>query len=805
MLKAVQGLIGGVCLLAVMITANAASWSEIENKSRRVNGFMPIYVSSNEGRVWLEVNKFEQPFIMYTGLPFGIGSNDIGLDRGQLGESRLVQFERYGNKIFLKHLNTRYRADTDNQAEKNSVNEAFASSVLHGFEIDARSGNRYLIDLTAFLQQDLHGVSERLKATEQGSFSVDNSRSALVADKVKNFPKNTLFESVLTFKGSGAGNFVKQVVPTPDAITVHQHVSFVALPDDKYQPRVFHPKSGFFELTYADYASPIDAAIEKKLIYRHRLERDKDGKIKPIVYYLDPGAPEPVRTALLEGARWWEQAFAAIGLEGAYEVRDLPEDADPMDVRYNVIQWVHRATRGWSYGMAMSDPRTGEIIKGHVTLGSLRVRQDLLIANALTGVYGKEGDKQAAMDMALARIRQLSAHEVGHTLGIAHNFAASPSNRASVMDYPHPLVTLEGDTVDGKKVSLKNAYAENIGKWDIEAVRYGYTEFGPELEQEQEVEALRNIVREASAKGLMFISDPDARPASGAHPSAHLWDNGQNPAAELARVLEVRQVALGKFGHNNLADGVPYSELAETLVPLYLFHRYQVEAAVKLVGGVNYEYSVKGDTYRPVRPVEEGLQKQAIGVLLSTLAAEQLMIPDSLLQVIPPKAYGYYKNRESFNGYTGLTLDPVSMAEVSAKHTLQLLLNPQRLARLLQQKGQAAELPGVEEVVTQLLTTTLRSPEQVGLNGLIQQRVDYLTVMQLLTVASDKNASPEVRAHLHHEIGKLDGWLTTQSKRNSVRYAWLKDLVVQYLNGGFVPNEEAQSLPIPPGSPIGSY
>lgn len=800
MLKAVQGLIGGVCLLAVMITANAASWSEIENKSRRVNGFMPIYVSSNEGKVWLEVNKFEQPFIMYTGLPFGIGSNDIGLDRGQLGESRLVQFERYGNKIFLKHLNTRYRADTDSQAEKNSVNEAFASSVLHGFEIDARSGNRYLIDLTAFLQQDLHGVSERLKATNQGSFSIDGSRSALVVDKVKNFPKNTLFESVLTFQGSAAGNYVKQVVPTPEAITVHQHVSFVALPDDNYQPRVFHPKSGFFELTYADYASPIDQPIEKKLIYRHRIERDKDGNIKPIVYYLDPGAPEPVRTALLEGARWWEQAFAAIGLEGAYEVRDLPADADPMDVRYNVIQWVHRATRGWSYGMAMADPRTGEIIKGHVTLGSLRVRQDLLIANALTGVYGKEGDKQAAMDMALARIRQLSAHEVGHTLGIAHNFAASANNRASVMDYPHPLVTLEGETVDGKKVSLKGAYAEGIGKWDIEAVRYGYSE----IEEENEEEALRKIVRDYSAKGLLFISDADARPASGAHPSAHLWDNGQNAAAELTRVLEVRKLALAKFGHNNLADGMPYSELAETLVPLYLFHRYQVEAAVKLVGGVNYEYSVKGDTYRPVRAVEDGLQRQAIGALLSTLSVEQLTVPASVLEVIPPKAYGYYKNRESFNGYTGLTLDPVSMAEASAKHTLQLLLNPERLARLLQQKAQTPELPGLEETVTQLLTTTLRSPEQLGLNGLIQQRVDYLTVMQLLSVASNQQASPEVRAHLHNEIGKLDGWLTTQSKRNSVRYAWLKDLVVQYLNGDFEPQEEGKTLPIPPGSPIGS-
>ncbi|AOE49172.1 zinc-dependent metalloprotease [Kangiella sediminilitoris] len=793
MLRVIQStVITLVCL--VCVSANAASWSEIRNQSSRVNGFMPYQVSKSQGKIWLEVNEFNQPFIMYTGLPYGVGSNDIGLDRGQLGESRLVQFEKYGNKILLKQLNTRYRADSDNMAEKSSVKEAFASSVLYGFKIEARSGKRHLIDITPFLMQDLHGISERLEVTNQGSFNVDSSRSAVLTDNAKNFPKNTAFESLLTFTGNNPGDYVKQVVPSPGLITIQQQVQFVALPDGGYEPRQFHPKSGFFALTFADYATPLTESIEQKLIYRHRITRDEEGNIKPIVYYLDPGAPEPVKTALLEGARWWAQAFDAVGLEGAYEVKVLPEDVDPLDVRYNVIQWVHRATRGWSYGMALADPRTGEIIKGHVTLGSLRVRQDLLIANALTGSATNENKQQKALEMALARIRQLSAHEVGHTLGLAHNFAASVNNRASVMDYPHPFVTLQ----DGK-ISLEQAYAEGIGRWDIEAVRYGYAEFQPE----EEAQALRDIVRNTTAKGLFFISDPDARPQGGSQSEGHLWDNGTNPAHELNRVLEIRQHALQNFGMANLSDGQPFSELAETLVPLYLFHRYQVEAAVKWLGGTHFEYSVKGDSYYPVRSVDTEQQLEALEVLLRTLSVETLLPPESILKMIPPKAYGYSKTRESFPSQTGSTLDPIAMADVSAQHTLKLMLHPERLARLLQQKARDPELLGLEDMLSELLSATLRATESDGLGGLIQQRVDYLTVKHILIAASDPEASAEVRAHLHSEIGKLGGWLTTQAKRNPVRFLWLKALVDKYQAGDFKV-DYVKPLEIPPGSPIGN-
>ncbi len=784
-------------LTAFALNVQAASWADIETKSRKVNGFIPYYVSQSQGKVWLEVSNFNQPFIYYTGLPYGVGSNDIGLDRGQLGQSRLVQFERYGNKILLKQLNTDYRADTDNQAEKNSIAQAFASSVLAGFEVKATKGKKVLIELTPYLLKDLHGVSARLKGRKQGSYSVDTSRSALIPNKLKNFPRNTIFESILTFKGSGAGEFVRQVTPSSNEITVQQHLSFVALPDDGYQPRAFHPHSGYFELSYKDYATPITQPIDKKLIYRHRITKDKNGKIKPIVYYLDPGVPEPVRGALLDGARWWGQAFDAIGLKDAYEVKILPEDVDPLDVRYNVIQWVHRATRGWSYGFSVSDPRTGEILKGHVTLGSLRVRQDLLIANALTGIYGEnsEAKAKAAEEMALARIRQLSAHEVGHTLGIAHNFAASPDSRASVMDYPHPLVELKGD-----EVSLENAYATDIGKWDIEAVRYGYSEFSDAAEEKA---GLAKILKDMRDKKLSFISDPDARPRGGVHPEAHLWDNGKDPAEELIRVMQVRAIALAKFGHDNLAKGTPYSELAETLVPLYLFHRYQTEGAVKLIGGVQYEYSVKGDSFKPTKFVDKAKQEAALNALLDTLSIEQLAVPDSILSLIPPKAYGYYRNRESFPSKTGLTIDPVSMADTSAQHTLALLLNPQRLARLLQQDAMNGEQLGLTETVNQLLDATLMANQVEGLNGLIQQRVDYLTLSELIKSAESKQASPEVKAHLYNELGKVNGWLQTQANRNPERFMWLKALLDKYFNGE-LKIETLPDVKMPPGSPIGA-
>ncbi|KKL54986.1 hypothetical protein LCGC14_2259940, partial [marine sediment metagenome] len=348
-----------------------------------------------------------------------------------------------------------------------------------------------------------------------------------------------------------------------------------------------------------------------RYIPRHRLSK-KDPNlpisepVEPIIYYLDPGVPEPVKTALLEGAKWWDEAFAQAGYKNAFIVKVLPDNADPMDIRYNVIQWVHRATRGWSYGSSVIDPRTGEILKGHVTLGSLRVRQDILIAEALAAPYLQGNEVAKTLQaMALNRIRQLSAHEIGHTLGIAHNFSASVANRASVMDYPHPLVGFN----DKGELDVSRGYANGMGQWDTQVIKYGYSDFR-NLDESAELAA---ILADNQAKGLEFISDSDARAQGGAHPTAHLWDNGSSPSEELLRVLKVRQQALTNFGINNIKVGTSLSQLEEMLVPLYLFHRYQVESAVKLIAGVDYEYEVRGEgAVKGAQVVAKQTQQQAL-------------------------------------------------------------------------------------------------------------------------------------------------------------------------------------------------
>ncbi|NQZ09307.1 MAG: zinc-dependent metalloprotease, partial [Algicola sp.] len=590
--------------------------------------------------------------------------------------------------------------------------------------------------------------------------------------------------------GSKPGEYVRQVAPDPYSLTVHMHHSFIKLPDDNYIPRAFSPNSGMMPYEVKDYASAIDAPMEKRFIPRHRLQKKNknaavSAPIKPIIYYLDPGVPEPVKGALLDGASWWNEAFEAIGYKNAYQVKILPVDADPMDVRYNVIQWVHRATRGWSYGSSVVDPRTGEIIKGHVTLGSLRVRQDLLIAQGMTSAFDGHPQKlAAAKNMALDRIRQLSAHEVGHTLGIAHNFAASASNRASVMDYPHPLITMDnnGDIV------LNDGYDKGIGDWDKFVVAYGYSEFtGDEKAQ------LAQIQAQAKAKGLMFISDEDARPIGGAHPAAHLWDNGKDPVDELNRLIEVRSKALAKFGLNSLAKGVSLSQLQEKLVPIYLFHRYQTQAAVKLIAGVDYSYELKSKgRAQGSTVVAPNRQKAALNAILATLDSDFLTLPETTLKLILPKAYGEYRNRESFKSRTGLTFDAVSIAEVAARHSISLLLHPQRLNRLHQQTNNIR----VGQVIEGLFKHSIKASQRSGLAGQVQQRVANVVVELMMQQLQSDKISPEVKAVFYDKIISLAAWIETHGGNALLaqQIKWFEE------TGKWQP--QIKLLPLPPGSPI---
>jgi hypothetical protein len=771
----------------------------------RRDGFIPVYLDAAQGKLLLELPRDSMRALAFFSLATGLGSNPIGLDRGAGGASHLTRFERSGDRVLVVFENTNYRTSSDDPAHARTVAESFPPSTVAALPIVAREGTRLLVDATDFVMRDWQDVARTLQTGGEGSYAVARDRSSIHAPYTKAYPTNTEIDVSLTFQASGApGRTVRQLVPDAQAFTLRQHLSLVQLPDAGYRPRALDPRVGFFGIEFKDFAQPLQNALEQRWISRHRLvrrdPRDPNSPfVNPIVYYVDRGIPEPVRSATLDGVRWWADAFDRAGLRGAFRVELLPEGADPLDARYNVVQWVNRNERGWSIGGSLGDPRTGEIVKAQARMDSHRARTDY---NLYAGLMGADA---AAADTAfiLARVRQVSAHEVGHTLGLAHNYIASTYERGSVMDYPPPRVSLNarGD------ITIDSAYAVGPGPYDVWAIRWGYGTFAPE----READSLAAIVREGIRAGYQFLADADARPDFASDPRTNLWDDAATATDFLRNQMAVRRVALARFGERNIRPGEPVAVLQERLAPVYFMHRFAINSAAKNVGGVEYAYAMRGDGLQATSPVPAARQRAALALLAATLAPDALAIPDSLLTLLAPRPSGYDPSIELFGTRTRPSFDELGAARTLAQMTVDAVLQRERAARLVQQAAHDARALTFGEVIDQLVAATWDAPARAGLPprqaaalGRVSQRA---VVDRLLQLAADRDASPEVRAMADFKLAALRraaAARTTAARDDAGRAHWssIAGDLTRWIERRELP-APTPALRAPPGDPFG--
>jgi hypothetical protein len=780
---------------------------------QKIDGFFPMYWDEATGSLFLEIPELGKEVLYVSGLSAGLGSNDIGLDRAQLGGTSIVSFQRVGPRVLMVEPNYMYRATSANPAERKAVEDAFAKSTLWGFPVAAENGGRVLVDLSDFVMRDTHSISGRLGA----GYRFDRTRSAVHLPGTKGFPKNSEIDITSTFvnegggaaaggRGGGGGGLqggrVSDVAPTASAVTLRQHHSIIELPDSNYTPRLADPRSGFGGVSYVDYAAPIGTDMRTRYINRHRLQKKDPAAavsepIKPIIYYVDRGTPEPVLSALMDGARWWNEAYEAAGFRNAFQVQVMPEGADPMDVRYNTITWVHRSTRGWSYGGSITDPRTGEIMKGHVTLGSLRWRQDYMIFEGLLSPYVKGNEKPAILEQtAVARLRQLSAHEVGHTIGLGHNYYNSSKGRISVLDYPHPLITLRPDgTMD-----FSQAYDEGIGDWDKVSIRYGYEQFPAGTDEKA---ALQKILNDAWDQDLRYMSNQD----TDVNPGVDQWNNGTDVAAELTRLLTLRRAAMEGFGERAIQVGRPMALIEEALVPLYLHHRYAVDSAVTALGGQDYIYAIRGDGRTPMRYVPAATQNAALDALMSALRLRDLVLPSAVVQSIPPRPPGFGLTRESFPRTTGGAFDPISPAVSATEIVVSGLLTPARAARLLAQKAVDASLPGLDQVIAKLVATVFDARPATTYEAEIKRAMERVVASQLMELA-ESAPNTQVRAIASHALtglplrpSLLPTGATTLAER--AHRQLLAEDIKRFQDRPYIELRPSAIPTPPPGAPIG--
>lgn len=769
-------------------------------------GLLVTYVDGRAGKVYLELPQTDGTgvvgkYLYVESLETGLGSNDLGLDRTQIGATYVVNLREIGDRVLIEAENLSFRSDSTRPEEVKATKEGFATSVLWAGRLVARDPDgSALADITDFIVRDAHGTASRLQ------YQFEPEKSFLEADDCKSFPENLEFGALLTFHAANPSSKVGAHAPDARNVSLHQRHSIIRLPDDDYKPRPFDPRSGMFAIGYMDYASPLDEPLMKRFVTRFRLEK-VDPKAarspvkKPIVYYVDRGVPQPIRQALIDGGNYWKRAFDAAGFIDAFRVEEMPPGVDPLDIRYNVVQWMNRSTRGYAYGQSVVDPRTGEVLKGAVNLDSQRIRQDILIFESILGAQNTgTGRPDDPIQIALRRMRQLAAHEIGHTIGFAHNFAASTyADRASVMDYPAPLLGFKRDG----SIDVGKAYAPGVGAWDVQAVRYGYTQFAPGKDERAGLSA---ILQDGIKKGLKFLSDEDANEADGADSDANRWDNFSDPLFDLRNTLAIRSKALNRFGENNLRKGAPVAELEAVFGPLYFLHRYDLDAVAKLIGGFHYVQTVKGDGQTDQRLVPAAKQWEALNALLWCLRPEILAIPASLASKMGPTPYGYDVNPESFPRWTSYSFDTLAAAGAAADMVLADLLNPNRCARIVEFHTRNTSLPALEQVLSKLESVLVKQPVGNAQAAEIAWTVQHVFLARLIQLGNSEQNSPGVRARAESAIRAFADKERILAKTDPIGHAaYLAGQASRYLNRRQSEGRPYTAPPAPiPGPPIGA-
>lgn len=788
--------------LALLATAASAQEKDaqptIADKTKGLTerpGLITSYLDAKKAKIYLKLppanaNGLVGEYLYVETMATGLGSNDLGIDRGQIGRTDILDIRTVGNKALFVVPNLNYRATSTNPEEIRAVTDAFSTSVVWATTaVAVDPDGSMLIDVTDFAVRDAHNSSQTLKG-----YSLDKDRSVLDVSQTKAFPENLEFQSLLTFSTGASGALVGDHAPDGKAVTLTERQSIVKLPEPGYKPRKFDVRTGAFNISFLDFSAPLGQPLLTMYATRHRLEKTdpyaaKSTVKKPIVYYVDRGVPEPVRSALIQGGNYWAKAFEEAGFIDAFRVEPMPDGVDPLDSRYNVVMWLNRSTRGWAYGQSLTDPRTGEIIRGAVNLDSQRIRQDIMIYEALLGTANTgSGLPDDPIQIALSRTRQLAAHEIGHTLGFQHNFAASTYGRASVMDYPAPLIKVTAD----EKLDFSDAYLQSVGDWDKQAVKWDYSQFTPNQDEAAELE---KIVRDGIARKLLFLSDEDATESTGANPLANRWDNGKDPIKNLETSLKIRAIAMKKFGEANIKAGQPIGTLEEVFGPLYFFHRYDIDSVAKMIGGLHYTHAVKGDGQPPQYPVAPSRQLEAIRALLACVQPGSLQVPASIAKLLGPRPNSY-PDGEIFQKDAPYIFDSLAAATSLADLVFTKVTDPGRCARLIEESARDPKILGLDGLFSAFSLAVADRHGAVKMDSELRTAVQHAWAERLMSLAASASASPAVARTASNQLRQLLGDKDYEPE--------LLAEIRRFLNRP-LSDAKRTALPLPalPGSPIG--